>query len=178
MKKFILIFVFILSGVLLGQDTVEKGTMTIGSSFDLNSGYDHHNGSDRTSVRINPGFDYFISQNLSLGVRINYQTYFTENTRSGIIGFGPSLKYYFNFDRFTPFIGLNYTYAEKARTIQYHSLTLSVGINYFITNKISIESTINYSLMKIWHPKTSINKAYTRDASDLFLGIGINYYLK
>lgn len=66
------IFLFI-SSLSWCQSSIEKGTISLNGNISFTSNYEEDADLNSTIFIFNPRFDYFIIDNLSLGIMLNYQ---------------------------------------------------------------------------------------------------------
>ena len=98
-------------------------------------------------LSINPGFGYFIIDNLAIGLsaKIGYSKYDAYKTYN--LGVGPFVKYYFNNGLFvkTEF-SYNYIHGIGSNTTNNkdNSVIPGVGYAFFINQKVSIEPCLSY----------------------------------
>ena len=88
---------FLIVGILLivhyssfGQPLLGNGTFSINGNISFTSYYDKDADNDRTVFIFNPSFDYFILDNLSLGLTINFNNISFYEYNNSSLGIGPS----------------------------------------------------------------------------------------
>lgn len=153
MKKLIFFLPIILSLSAFSQTEtpITKGNIILsgGGTFQY---YKSHfeSGSDIKviDISVNPGFGYFIIDNLAIGLNINigYSKY--NDNKYYTLGAGPFVKYYFNSGLFLK-TELNYSYlhgigSNNTQKIKDYSIIPGVGYAFFINQKVSIEPCLSY----------------------------------
>ena len=187
MKKFFVLFsvLFALTGFTFSQSEIKQGTFSLNGTISYTSNYEESSEMDNSTFIFNPRFDFFVIDNLSFGLMLNYQniSFFGKNNDSW--GIGPSARYYLNFEHLKPFVGIGYTYATEDASISNddiinNNIILSVGVDYFLTENVAIETSINYSFINMKLPD-AYNTYYTDlnvSRKSLAIGLGINVFLR
>ncbi|KZS42280.1 hypothetical protein AWE51_02230 [Aquimarina aggregata] len=155
MKKLILTAIAVLafSAVQAQDETTEgftKGDAFISGSFGFNSS---STGDDKTSsFSVSPRVGYFVSENITVGARISYQTISQENgaidTDTNTITAGAFGRYYFTpaskFSIFGEFgidyQSINFDNGTTDSTTDGFALTLRPGVSYFLNNNFALEA--------------------------------------
>jgi outer membrane protein W len=167
------------------QSDLKSGTFSINGTISYTSNYEESSDMDNSTFIFNPRFDYFIINNFSLGLMLNYQnnSFFGHNNSSW--GIGPSARYYFTFDKIKPFVGAGYSYASENSTLTSddiinNNIILTLGVDYFLTENVALETTVNYTFMNMKFP--DVYSAYYNDLNvsrkSLSVGIGVNVFLR
>lgn len=172
----------ILPFVSYGQ--TEKGSLLLGGGIDLGSTtYKRDNFNDQKvfSLNINPGLSYFVADNVALGIILPISIYNqtqdgSAETKSQSLAFGPTLRYYFPFNRmavfplvsyrigggkleaptFDPVVGSVIVQNEKYATSNFK---VGAGLAFFLSNSVALEAILSY------------NKTNTDYDSDLLLDL-------
>lgn len=129
------------------EKPIKKGNIILGgtgSFYYSKSTYSDFGENDfkQYNINLNPTFNYFLIDNLALGVTINlgYSHQETVNTKG--IGLGPNVKYYFKNGillRSDASYFLSTSYGTRS-----HSFAFEAGVGYafFINSKVSIEPAL------------------------------------
>jgi hypothetical protein len=165
MKKTYLLIIFLLvnTSVLFTQSYLNSGKFNIAGSASLSySNYNPPYYVDVTEkqISISPSTSYFLINRLSVGLEFGYN-YYEKSLDSGnniedidmYLTFGPVVKYYFLDNNISPFIKIGYFHSfYNMKESFYHtrksfpgfSVKLGMGLNYFLTNSFSIETSLDY----------------------------------
>lgn len=181
---FIVLFLFI-SNLSWGQTSIEKGTISLNGSISFTSNYEEGDGINSTIFIFNPRFDYFIIDNLSIGLMLNYQNTSFVGRDNSSWGIGPSARYYFDVQLIKPFLGIGYSVAQQNTSIsddkiKQNNIILNLGADYFLTNDVALETIVSYTFMNIKYPQ-SYNVFYSdleRQRKVLSIGIGVNVFIR
>jgi len=187
MKNLFVLFsiLFLLTSFTFGQSEIKQGTFSLNGSISYTSNYEESSDMDNSTFIFNPRFDFFVIDNLSFGLMLNYQniSFFGKNNSSW--GIGPSARYYFNFENVKPFAGLGYSYSTENSSLSNddiinNNIILSVGVDYFLTENVAIETIINYSFinMKLPEAYSSYYSDLNVSRKSLAIGLGINVFLR
>ncbi len=132
-----------------------KGDVFVTGGFSLTSSNDKNTDAKTSGFAIVPQVNYFVSENISLGARLGYQT--TKTSVAGtdvnddsVVSFGLAGRYYVTpASQFSVFaeLGVDYsTYSDNLTGSTYKENGLNVafapGLNYFISDKFSIETKV------------------------------------
>lgn len=184
MKKVLfLIFVTTFSSAIYSQSTVEgfsKGSLFAGGQVSFSS--EKFDENEARGFSFNPRIGYFLSNNLAVGVNVGFAT---SKEEQGVViksdfsstSFGVFGRYYFTpANKFSVFgnLGANYsTTTNKTLNpdlkINGFGVSLSPGINYFISKKIAIETSIG--LLSYSTSKPDIDGAESTNSFDFNLGL-------
>ncbi len=176
MKKIILISIAILlsSTSLFSQSALSKGAYTVGGSISYSNRSMDGDSDSHNNFVFAPSFGYFFTNNLFTGLTIQYVHYSKGDFSTDNIGFGPSLRYYFNNDKLAPFLGLSYLYNKRVNNsddeFTNSMLTLSLGADYFITKYFAVEGIIEYSFI-------SYKSTTDRDGKLFNIAFGAKYFV-
>lgn len=178
----IIIFIFI-SNLSWSQSTIEKGTISLNGNISFTSNYEEGDGLNSTIFIFNPRFDYFIIDNLSLGLMLNYQNISFGPSDNSSWGIGPSARYYFDVQVVKPFLGIGYSFAQQNLSnddnIKQNNIILNLGADYFLTNDVALETIISYTFMNYKYPQ-SYNTFYSDlegQRKTLSIGLGVNVFI-
>ncbi len=177
----IFIFIFLIfSNLSLGQSPIEKGTFSLNGNISFTSNYEEDDFFNSTIFIFNPRFDYFIINNLSLGLSLYFKNSSFAGTSSSSKGIGPSIRYYFDVLNIKPFVGAGYSYADDNTSIIYNNAILNLGVDYFLTDNVALETVLSYTFMDIKYP--DVYQTYYPDLKSsrksLSIGLGVNVFLR
>ena len=180
---FFVLFLFSISSY--SQSDLKQGTFSINGTISYTSNYEESSDMDNSTFIFNPRFDYFIINNFSLGLMINYQNSSFFGNSNSSWGIGPSARYYFIFDKIKPFVGAGYSYASENSTITSddiinNNIILSLGVDYFLTENVAIETTVNYTFinMKLPDAYSSYYNDLNVSRKSLTIGLDVNVFLR
>ncbi len=185
-KTSLLIILFLLFfGISFGQNiSLQKGTFSINGNISFTSSYPESSELNSSTFQFNPRFDYFVVNNFSLGVMIDYKYHTFAGRNNSSWGIGPSLRYYINFDNIKPFAGAGYSYSYEGffnsdDYNQYSNIILSIGTDYFINNNVALETVLNYTNSHIKNSnKSLIYSDPDATVNSLSIGVGINFFFR
>jgi hypothetical protein len=163
-----------------------KGTKMISGSVFYNSSKTAYNSKSpgnleytitEKSFSATPAFSYFIANNFSLGLAINYTSNEIESklpveilgTKTKQLGFGPVITKFFGKNRTRPFLSLDALYL-KGDIIDGKRIDIGAGFIYHISNNIGIGPLATYGL--IFPDDESIDSS-----SNIYIGIGISNFI-
>ncbi|MCX6152398.1 MAG: DUF3575 domain-containing protein [Ignavibacteriales bacterium] len=192
LRSFSILFI-LLSVYFYAQTPVSKGVYSLSGSLSYSSISVQWQSYEDTETRfnLNPGADYFIIANLSLGLSINYNRSSFNDFWEYSIGAGPAIKYYFSVEKVIPFVGAfyNYTAINKANSYRYgpdverkvykvHTNVFSffAGIEYFLGRNVALEPKVTYTIYKekedagTYYPLVTTTKIFA-------VGIGISVFI-
>ena len=186
MKTSIILIALVLfiPNLIWSQTSIEKGTFSLGGNISFTSNYEETSDLNSTIFIFNPRFDYFIINNLSLGIMINYQNTSFVGQNNSSWGIGPSARYYFEVQTIKPFLGIGYSFAQQDASlsddkIKQNNIILNLGADYFLTNDVTLETIISYTFMNIKYPQ--FYSTYYSDLKTqrkaLSIGLGVNVFL-
>jgi hypothetical protein len=155
MRKLILLFsvAFSLNAFSKIEKPVTKGNMILvggGTIVSNKVQSTYGTNTSKTSVftiSLNPGFGYFIIDNLAIGLNTSISYYKQNSTKYYGLGAGPTIRYYFNNGFFikaeTSFSFLHGLDTNSSRQKSY-SLAPGVGYAFFINQKVAFEPCLSY----------------------------------
>ncbi|MGE5621362.1 MAG: hypothetical protein ACM3U0_02180 [archaeon] len=184
-----LIFCFAaLSGFSNAQEyTINKGLYRISGTVGLSYDKQHEEDSDFSytmfNAYISPGFSYLFTDNLELGINLSYQYIqqkveepdlrWNRETFYSTVMAGVAARYYFTNSGIIPFVHSSFLYSAEgfqgSRKTELKILNVGGGINYFLSNSVAVEPTINYRFV-FGYKDVSV--------SQLTIGAGINYFIR
>ena len=88
------------------------------------------------------------------------------------------LKYFFDAnDKLKPFLGLSYYYSVMGSEsdIVSSNISISGGVDLFITNSFALEGSVNYRFVRYDLPKDYYPN--DQDSKRFSIGIGVNYFI-
>ena len=180
---FIVVFLFI-PNLTWSQSSIQKGTFSLGGNISFTSNYEESSDLNSTIFIFNPRFDYFVINNLSFGLMLNFQNTSFAGHNNSSWGIGPWARYYFEVQPIKPFLGIGYSFAQQNSSIsddkiKQNNIILSLGADYFLTNDVALETIISYTFMNIKYPQSY--SIYYSDLKTqrkaLSIGLGVNVFL-
>ena len=133
------------------------------------------------SFNISPQIGYFIVDGLALGVTSNvaYLKYKEDEDALVSYAFGPLMRYYFNVERFKPFIQGSACFGQLRYSSDYKS-NLSdygggAGVAFFVNDKVSIDMFAGYNHAISKDPNDDDN--YRDIVSTFTFGFGVSIFL-
>jgi hypothetical protein len=162
----------------------EKGSLLLGGNAGMNFSSQPNN--KHFSASVSPRVGVFVANRLALGatVPVNYSSSEINSFRYFNIGIGPFVRYYMGAGKAVPFLeargGLNfsrYRYEEpggieRKETQNYRYGGLGLGLAYFITPSIGLESILSYDANR----SSSSNSMGSNTSGQLNLNIGFQIY--
>lgn len=160
----------------------EKGTLLLGGSAGMS--FDSREGPNYFNVFVSPRIGIFVANRLALGAGVPFSFTSTGDFESSSIGIGPFMRYYFGNGKVSPFLearGSLNRFSSQYREINGGMATntsttrsggLGVGLAYFITPAISLESMLSYDATRVGNRMGSNSTRGT-----LNLNIGFQIYL-
>lgn len=198
MKKIILtvaaVFAF---GFANAQDKKEssegfsKGDVFVTGAFSIGSTNDKNTDEKTSSFEIAPQVNYFLTENISLGVRIGYTSDKAED--SGVdtqdlssLSLGLAGRYYFTpASKFSLFGQLGFDYLTETNNLSNPELKrngfdagLGLGLNYFVSSNFSVEvlaGVLNYETRKVDVAGAKNETAFNFGGDWRAVSIGVNY---
>jgi long-subunit fatty acid transport protein len=188
---------FLLSVTIVSFGQTEKGNMLLGGGIDLGSTtYKRDNASDQKvfSFNFNPGVSYFVSDNLSVGLRVpfsysklNQDTF--DDEKSSSISFGPMVRYYIPFNQLAIFPEVSYvagagkfegryfdpilgSVVSSTNKYNVSNFNIGLGLAYFLNNNVAIESVLSYNVVKTEYDSDSFS-----DTETLSVGFDIGFQI-
>ena len=188
MKRLYLVFAMTLLVHFLafGQSLLEQGTFSINGNISFTSYYEKNSENNSTVFIFNPSFDYFLIDNLSIGLTLNFRNTSLGEYSNSNWGIGPSLRYYFNAGKsIKPFTGVGYSYATENATysmedFKYNNIILNAGVDYFLTDNVALETIISYTFINLKLPNDYRTYYQELDVTrkSLSVGLGVNIFLR
>ena len=192
MLRYVFIIVIIVSKSLLAESPIKNGMI----NFSGNLSYMNEKTEDPDNYRhhliLNPQFGYFVLNNLSINLSADYSYESFLDYSITEYGIGPALRYYINFDKVNPFVSVGYLFTEKIDLYESRrefdfpgqSMTISTGIDYFVTNSVALETIVRYRIITKEEPAYTISadSPYhevfsSRNYNSFLIGFGINVFL-
>lgn len=144
MKKLTVIILFSLIA-LTANAQIEKGNVQVSGSFSISS--IESNGAESNRFELSPQAGFFLSDKISLGVVLGYQSVGNSNAKDKLFSFGIFSRLYKPIaDRFYFFaqpqvaFGTGETAAEA--DISAFSIGIRPGFSYFLSDKISMDMSV------------------------------------
>lgn len=180
-------FVLFITGISNGQNLTGKGTYSINGTISFASYSQEGADNNTTILNFSPGADYFIIDNFSLGLGIGIQEVSYGGSSSTTWSVGPSVRFYLGKEPAKPFFLIGYAYGKQSSGGSGNDLTesdikLGVGLDYFLTDNVAIESLVSYTFMNLTYP-AEYSIYYTMPSHEvqtkvLAIGIGVNVFLR
>jgi opacity protein-like surface antigen len=177
----LVVFLVLVPASVFAQSPISKGTIILnGNLYYSSQSYDNSDISYST-LRINPQVGFFIVDNLALNLDLSY-----EKIDIGIdisrYGIGPNLRYYFDLEKYFPFISIGYSFTSSSQDGGDYKQTgnqyiLGAGISYLITKNVAIEASINYKFDQEDREYPGFFSDETIKSKIIMLGVGFNFYL-
>lgn len=186
-KAFVLVLVsFCLTSILSAQDALKQGVYYLSGSVSFISSsneMEDNFGREKTesiNFSVQPSFNYFIVNNLSLGAGVTIWYSDIENTYANhsdsfifrSYGVGPNIRYYFPGNTLVPLIGASASYRASGGEGQYqegNDFTFFAGVNYFLSRGAAIEPFVSYSIGSMNKPE--------QDIKQFSIGVRMNYFI-
>lgn len=149
----------------------------------------------QTEIKFAPASSYFIIDKLSIGLELSYN-YFEKKSGEPLdlqdiemfLGFGPIIKYYFLDNNLSPFVKGGYShnifnitdsYFKNRKSFTGFSAVIGAGLNYFITNNLSLETSLDYvfSQKQIEIYETNSSVFLNSNKKTIKLSLGFLYFL-
>lgn len=187
MKNFciIIIVIFMLANFskLFGQQALSSDSFSLTGSIQyFSNSYTQNNFNYKEDYMIiNPQLLYFMANHFSIGGFINYNKYdnsvninynLVNNYRSIYLSIGPLIRYYFDIEKFIPFVeGSLILNLQESNPIE---LGVKGGADYFLSRSVALEPSVAYYFsINIFSQGRPSNQGLT-----IFtIGIGINYFI-
>lgn len=183
MKAITFLFVLFMSFSMLAQSPISKGTINLNGNLSFSSQSYENSDPTLSILSINPQASYFLVDNLSLGLAVNYERR-SIGASSTNYGIGPNLRYYFILEKFYPFISLGYSYTKSFNSsnddmFNGNQYIISGGVAYFLTKSVALETAISYRIDRKTLPDSY--KSYYKDldikSNIIMFGVGINIFI-
>jgi len=199
MKNIFLIFIVLLiSNISFTQSYFHPGLFNISgeASFSYSKSEQNYLGEiTEMEIKLAPAISYFFIDKLSISIELSYN-YFEKSFEEEYIntdiemflGFGPVIKFYLFNNYISPFIKVGYSYNIYNITDSYFntrkslpgfSAAIGVGLNYFITNNVAFESSLDYvySQKKIEIYAENSSSFIDSNKKTIKLNLGLLYFL-
>lgn len=184
--KTLLSLAIILSFVLSirAQNPIPSNTVNLSGTASFSSQSYDEGDDNRDVLFLNPQVGYFIIDNLSFGLSVNYERISLNSYSTADWGVGPFIRYYLNFDKANPFISVGYNYCENENLVVDENTTVnqyvfSGGLDYFITDNVALEAILSYRLNN--HKLPEAYSVYYKNleikSKTFMIGVGFNIFL-
>lgn len=166
-----------------GQSLIGKGTYSINGTVSFISYYNENSDFNSSVFIFSPGFDYFIIDNLSLGIKLSIQNETYGGTSNLNWGIGPSARYYLTDKIFKPFLLVSYSYAQQNTSLSGEDIKLSniafgLGGDYFLSDNVALETLVSYTFTNTIFPERLHPYYNDSEMKTLSIGIGVNVFLR
>lgn len=185
MKSFAVPFLFLLfTSCLLAQSPIPHGTFNLAGSLSFSSTSWEGSDNNDSQLLLSPQVGYFFLDNISLSLLVQYSNNSQGEYSQTQWALGPSFRYYMPLDKVYPFLELSYlynssTYNNMDGKWEGSKFIITGGIDYFITESVTIESSISYSFENLKLPEHL--SPYYSDldiSSNTFrIGLGLNIFI-
>ncbi len=180
-------FIILISGVLCGQNLTGRGTYSINGTLSFAS-YSHEGVDNNTTIlNFNPGVDYFIIDNFSLGLGVSIQEVSYSGSSNTTWAVGPSARFYLGKEHAKPFFLIGYAYGKQNSSISTGDISesdikLGAGMDYFLTDNVAVESVVSYTFINLTYPSEYslfyVMPSHEEKSKVLAIGIGVNVFLR
>jgi hypothetical protein len=157
------------------QEQIKKGVYSLGGSIALASESITLNGvnSTETFLSFSPSASYFIIDQVELKLDPTYRR-LSSGTALTTLGLDLGVRYYFQNEKFTPFIGASGGMQWSALGDQpYSSPTSNIviigGIEIFLSTSVAVEPAVSYLYENM--------SDYSMTIKEFQFGIGIKYFI-
>lgn len=175
------------------QELFKQNNMSAGGNFSYSSKASEGVSDNLNILNLTPQFDYFIIDNLSIGLIVNIESTNREKFFDSNLGFGPNLRYYFQVENLYPFAGVSFIYSNHKygydETTQYKvtetQFVLSAGIEILLSSSVTFEPILSYKFVNEKYDE-SLNNEFqhfefwngkTEMSSNIFeIGFGLKYF--
>jgi hypothetical protein len=106
------------------------------------------------TISLSPGFDYFIKDNLAIGLNSNISYYHVGTSANYSLGIGPTIRYYFKNGLFVKAETM-ISYMRDLSTVfgsnrplkqTNYSLVPGIGYAFFLNQKVALEPCLSYMI--------------------------------
>ncbi len=199
MKKiFFLLMVPFISITSYSQSYFPSGLINVsgGASISYSKSEQEIIGDIKTlEIKFAPAVSYFIIDKLSIGLEVSYNYYekridptLSFQDFEMFLGFGPVVKYYFLDNNISPFIKIGYShdifnitdsYFHRRKYFPGYSVVAGAGFNYFLTDDLALETSLDYSYSLKKKETYSRNSSIwvLSNATTISLNISLSYFL-
>jgi len=152
----------------------DRGTYTI--KGDLSYSYTSYSGTENSfsELVVNPSVSYFLANNLSVILALEYKYISYEEFNYISWGIGPGLRFYLGSNFYHPFIGIQYIFnLDKEPGVKSSTLSFETGLDLFLTKNIAIEPILKYQF--ITH--NDFKEIIGSNSKKFIIGIGLNAFI-
>ncbi|MDH7605685.1 MAG: hypothetical protein QHH13_12360 [Melioribacter sp.] len=169
----------IFSTTLFCQNPLKRDVYTLGGTLNISYANYNYEKSSNEEFRLtaSPSLGYFITDNIMISGKLGFLYFESKYTSSDFVGksysrqfsIGSFFRYYFNAEKFIPFLGAGIDYVKVFQTEYYSTeIFFTGGLNYFLSKEIAFEPFVSYSIILM----NNISKS----SNNLSIGAGINYF--
>ena len=188
-----------LTGFVVSEASAQAVKGTIWAGGHLSAGQYNYQGiiAKRTSTQLTPQAGVFLSKSLLVGLKmpISYnstrfekpeQVNELKTIKGPVLGFSPFLRKYILIRKVSPFIQADISYklakgeriyqqgtSEKLPLNTYFSGSAGLGITYFVSDKLSVDATIDASILNLKNAFKTLKSSGNRQ---FMVGVGANWY--
>ncbi|MCH7731062.1 MAG: hypothetical protein IIB44_00895 [Candidatus Marinimicrobia bacterium] len=165
----IIVLLITIPTLTVAESFINKGTISISGEMSYKKIDTKQSKSVVTKFSISPGISYFILPSIAIGIKYIYridqydypESYPSDSKDVIIINeLSPEIRYYFTQNKLAPFSLISFTkyffntkkYIDSdiydLNKISSNTITIGIGVDYFLTKQIAIEPRITYSFSK------------------------------
>ena len=174
------------------QNIFRQNTMSLGGNISFSSKSSDGVSDSYNVFIVSPQFDYFIIDNLSLGLLVNIENINRGDYSNTILGFGPNARYYFQLESVNPFVGLAYIYSnekwgygdETSYDVTETQFVISAGLEFFISDNLAFEPVVAYKFVNekldesLIESQPYYSNGENEQSSKIFeIGLGLKYFI-
>ncbi|HDZ58812.1 MAG TPA: hypothetical protein ENH47_01930 [Ignavibacteriales bacterium] len=167
------------------QSSTDKGNIMLNGTISFASKSYGSEGFNTTQLGIHPQAGYFLFNNFSAGILIDYDRTTLDSYHNNKWAAGIALRYYLDFKQVKPFINLGFAYSKTNPTsnlegnIYGKKWITAAGVDYFLVSNVAIETILRYEIEYLSFPG-SYNVFYkdtNSHTNTLFVGFGLNFFI-
>jgi len=156
-----------------------KGNVFVEGNLGFGTAKDNNAKKSTTNFALNPSVGYFISDKVALGVELGFESdnekiNGTETDKNSQFGAGAFLRYYF-LDlgkRFKTYTNVGVGFASRTQGLAENKTSgfvadLSVGVNYFLTEKIAINAVVGNDILNYTSAKPKNGESVNQFTANL-----------
>jgi outer membrane protein W len=195
---FLLFIVFLTADISFSQSYFQSGLFNISGEASLSfstSEQEYLGDITRNEIKFAPTVSYFLLDRFSIGLEFSYN-YSEKSSGDPVhlrnigmyLGFGPVIKYYFLNNIVSPFIKAGFSqnifnitdsYSQDRKSFPGYSAVIGVGLNYFCTNNLAIDTSLDYVYSQKQIEMDVNNDSFFINSNNktIKLSIGLLYFL-
>jgi hypothetical protein len=160
---------------LLAQEQIKKGVYSLGGSISLASQSYTSNGANYTEAyfSFSPSASYFIMDQVEFKLDPTYLRYLSGPEFTSL-GLSLGVRYYFQNDKFIPFIGASggiqcSSFGNQPYSSPISNVIVTGGIDVFLSSSVAVEPAISY----LYENESN----YSETIKSIRFGVGIKYFI-